>query len=276
MKVQQKLTNFSASRCFYLVLAIFYFGVLPLIVLAENLPIDFSVSSIEEGGQNWEIFLNRDKVEALLLSDDKETLWVATSGGLEKRDVLTEELKKVYTNQSGLPYNWINTLASDAQNGIWMGTDEGFAHFSSDGIWQIWNESNSSLPDNRVKSLLADGEGGVWVGMSNGGLAHMKSDDTWEIFNEDNSDLPDNHVSSIASDGKGGIWIGTRGGGLAHMKSDDTWKVFNEDNSNLPYDYITCLLSDGQGGIWIGTSGYNRGIARQIRVIFFKKFPGTI
>ena len=71
---------------------------------------------------NWEIYTNRSRIQALLLSDDKTTLWVGTEGGLEERNALNGVLKRVYTQQSGLPDNDVRALHSDDQGGIWVGT----------------------------------------------------------------------------------------------------------------------------------------------------------
>jgi len=40
---------------------------------------------------NWKVFANRRTISGILLSADKETLWVATTGGLEQRDTKTAE-----------------------------------------------------------------------------------------------------------------------------------------------------------------------------------------
>ncbi|OQW86446.1 MAG: hypothetical protein BWK78_10050 [Thiotrichaceae bacterium IS1] len=51
----------------------------------------------------WEVFANRNTIEALSLSEDKKILWVGTTGGLEKRDAITGELLQKFTNLNGLP-----------------------------------------------------------------------------------------------------------------------------------------------------------------------------
>ncbi|MDM8561754.1 two-component regulator propeller domain-containing protein [Candidatus Marithioploca araucensis] len=205
----------------------------------------------------WEVFTNRDHVKAFALSKDKATLWLGTTGGLEKRKTSTGELDKVYINTDGLPNNNVKALLSDEQGGVWVGTwGGGLAHLKADGSWQVFNEENSNLPYNAVFALLSDEQGGFLVGTSRGGLAHFKADGSWQVFNKDNSNLPNNEVNALLSDEKGGFWIGT-GTGLAHLKADGYWQVFNEDNSSLPDNLVNALLSDEQGGVWIGTGKIN-------------------
>ncbi|SLM30806.1 Two-component system sensor histidine kinase/response regulator [Desulfamplus magnetovallimortis] len=203
---------------------------------------------------NWEIFTDRSSVKAILLSDDKETLWVGTEGGLEERNACTGELKRVYKNQDGLPYNNISALASDGSGGIWVGTyGGGLAHLSSQGSWEVFDQDSSCFPSNDITSLVSDGSGDIWVG-TKGGLAHINSQGICEFFDTGNSDLPSYKVKSIALDGSGGIWVGTSGG-LAHLNHQGIGTVFNQDNSDLPSNDIQSLVSDGLGGIWIGTWG---------------------
>ncbi|MBF0211792.1 MAG: hypothetical protein HQK68_13010, partial [Desulfamplus sp.] len=210
----------------------------------------------EKENATWEIFTNRSNARDLLISDDESILWIATDGGLEKRDTSTGRLMQVLTNLDGLPENDIQSILSDNVGGLWIGTwGGGLANMRADGTWILFNTTNSNLPSNFVSSLLYDNGGELWVGTSDG-LAHLKSDGTWQIFNQDNSDLPTNTIDTMDSDGKGGLWIGTGsliGEGLVHFKSNGKWEIFNSDNSKLPENDINTLLSDGAGGVWIGT-----------------------
>jgi ligand-binding sensor domain-containing protein len=196
----------------------------------------------------WKVWTNRDSVQELAYSKDKKTLWIGTSGGLEKRNALTGEIEKVYINTDGLPHNNVVALLSDQQGGVWVGTWDGLAHLNADSTWNVFKEEGSDLPSDRISALLSDEQGGLWVGTF-GGLAHLKADGSWEVFDRNNSGLPSsNRVYVLLSDAQGGIWVGMNdssgGGGLAHMKEDGSWKVFNTDNSVLPYDLVDALLLD--------------------------------
>ncbi|MBF0234457.1 MAG: hypothetical protein HQK65_15660, partial [Desulfamplus sp.] len=213
---------------------------------------------LERPKGNWEVFTSRNKIQTLLLSDDKKYLWIGTEGGLEKRSFLDFHLEKKYTIIDGFPSHTIYCLISDSKGGIWIGTDGGLLHLKSDGTLDVINESNSELPANRILTLLRDSKDGIWIGTYRG-LVHLKVSGQWEVFDEENSDLPDNHVDALLDDGQGGLWIGTFGGGLAHMNQGGTWSVYNSSNSGLPDDAIVSLLSGDQGGVWVGL--YNEGLA---------------
>jgi ligand-binding sensor domain-containing protein len=159
-------------------------------------------------------------------------------------------------DNSNLPENYVWTLLSDEQGGVWVGTLEGgIAHLKADGSMQVFNTDNSNLPDNFVWPLLSDEQGGVWIGTNDNSITHLKADGSMQVFKTDNSNLPDNWVNALLSDEQGGVWVGTWEGGLAHLKADGFWQVFQTDNSNLPGNNVTALISDEQGGVWVGTDG---------------------
>lgn len=210
---------------------------------------------------NIEIWTNRKFIDALLISDDKNLLWVGTRGGLEKRSLASGKVLEIYTTRKDLPGNDIRALLSDGKGGVWIGMfGEGLAHFDENGEWNIFNSENSDLPDNDVWSLLSDQEGGIWIGTYGGGLVHMEESGQWTLFESNNSQLPDNNISSLFSDGKGGIWIGTFGSGIAHTDADGKWTLFNTENSGLPDNQVWSVILDANGVMWAGTNG--AGIAR--------------
>ena len=143
----------------------------------------------------WEVFANRREIEALLLSEDGRTLWVGTTGGLEKRKATTGEIQRVFTNLDGLPDNRIEELLSDNQGGLWIVTNDhnggkdNLAHYTADGQWQVLNtiENFEELPSNDIEALLSDNQGGLWIGTSTtysdsegrGGLAHYTANGQW-------------------------------------------------------------------------------------------------
>jgi len=202
----------------------------------------------------WRVFTNRSWIRAILLSEDRKTLWIGTTGGLEQRDAITDKLERVYTALDGLPNNNVGALVSDGNGGLWVGTVGGLAHRNNNEEWTVFKTDNSKLPDNSVNTLMSDGKGGLWIGTEGGGLAFLSDNQEWHIFNTDNSQLPNNKIQTIVSDGNGGLWLGTSGG-LAHLNSHGEWKSFNAEHSELPNNQVNVLLNAGNDGLWIGTAG---------------------
>jgi hypothetical protein len=97
-------------------------------------------------------------------------------------------------------------------SGIWVGTHEGLAHITADGIWEVFDRNNSGLPDKHIRTILSDDQGGLWMGTRFGGLVHMRENGYWKVYNTDNSSLPYDEVWALLSDEQGGVLVGTDGG----------------------------------------------------------------
>ena len=53
------------------------------------------------------------------------------------------------TSNSGLPDNYVSSIAIDGSGNKWIGTWGGLVKFD-DTNWTVYNTSNSGLPDNYV------------------------------------------------------------------------------------------------------------------------------
>lgn len=217
-----------------------------------------AVSEISLKNVQWEVFTQRRQIRAMLLSEDSKTLWVATTGGLEKREARTGEVQQVFLNIDGLPDNSVTALLSDNDGGLWIGTENGLAHYTAQGQWEVFTQKNSSLVDNNISALLSNGQGGIWVGTDGGGLAHYTNQKQWQVFTQEQSDLPNDKVYALARDKNGNLWVGTAGG-VAHFSAQKQWQVFTQENSTLPDNRVYSLLNDSQGDLWVGTAA---GLAR--------------
>ncbi len=206
----------------------------------------------------WEIFTNRNEIHAIVLSEDGDKLWVATNGGLEQRDTKTGQIKSLLTNKEGLPHNYTDALATDGNNGLWIGTYNGLVHLTNNDNLKVFNTTNSSLPNNGINSLINDGNGGIWVGTV-GGLAHISNNKKWTVFTTSTSSVPHNNISALMKDIMGGLWIGTLGGGLVYLHPDgNTWSTFEADSTAEMFVYFITSVSNNKGdlvGLVLGTRG---------------------
>ncbi len=104
------------------------------------------------------------------------------------------------TSNSGLPNDFISSLAIDNNGNIWIGSaglDE------SDGTgWSTYTISNSGLPDNYVRSIAIDENGWKWLGTGSRGVAvfmgteapFTKADN---VLKEDNTKTSPNPVENF-------------------------------------------------------------------------------
>ncbi|MCH8318403.1 MAG: hypothetical protein IIA88_07875 [Bacteroidetes bacterium] len=217
--------------------------------------------------------LSNDNIEAITIDKDGNK-WIATwGGGLIKLSLPHPHKTQIPENDSaeyadpgiwtiyntlnsGLPENWIRSVAIDQQNNKWIGTGWGglvkFSEISTkDPVWTIYNTTNSALPYNLIRSIAIDNSDNLWIGTDNGGLVHFDGKN-WQIYNRSNSGLPNDYVGSIAIDNNGNKWIATWFGGLTRFDGE-TFKVYNIANSGLPYNLVSSITIDQGGNIWIGT-----------------------
>jgi ligand-binding sensor domain-containing protein len=242
-------------------------GLVKIVITPPN---NFSLENAQ-----WEIFTDRSIIRALSLSEDGQTLWVGTTGGLEKRDATTGDLQRVFLNTDGLPHNHITALLNDRQGELWIGTEKGLAYLNSKGELEVGNKEIPEWPRNySITVLLSDEQGGLWIGTEKG-LAHRNSQGQWRNYDTVNSKLPANPITALLNDGLGGLWIGSyyylclvddngdgrcdieeANGGLAHLTSQGELIIYTMANSELPEMHIVNLLKDGQGGLWINGLAY--------------------
>ncbi|CUU08034.1 Por secretion system C-terminal sorting domain-containing protein, partial [Candidatus Thermokryptus mobilis] len=138
-------------------------------------------------------------------------------------------------SNSGLPSNYINAIAIDGQDNLWIGTEEGLAKF--DGVnWTVYNSSNSGLPSKYVNAIAFDKEGNKWIGTNNG-LAKFDGVN-WTVYKTYNSGLPDNSVKTIVIDISGNKWIGTWGYGLAVYREGGVIIKVEDEKTKFPEKYV--------------------------------------
>ena len=134
-------------------------------------------------GENWTVYnesnsaLPSNMVRSIAI-DDSGIKWIGTSprwdgvdyvgGGLVKFDGTNWTVYN--TSNSGIPDNFIRSIAIDGRGIKWIGTlDSGLVRF--DGTdWKIYNTLNSSLPSNDVYSIVIDSNENKWIGTWYGGL----------------------------------------------------------------------------------------------------------
>lgn len=165
------------------------------------------------------------------------------------------------TSNSGLPGNFIKSIAIDGSGNKWIGTDGGGLAKFDNRNWTVYDTLISDLPNNRVVSIAIDSTGNKWIGTRDGGLAKFNGKN-WTVYDTSNSGLPDNYVKSITIDSSGNKWIGTYVSGLAKFNGSN-WIVYDISNSGLSSNYVKSIAIDKVGNKWIGTMGgltvYNEG-----------------
>jgi ligand-binding sensor domain-containing protein len=99
----------------------------------------------------WLNFTNSKEVRDIVFLDNYA--WIATSGGLMKMDLKTNEKYLFNRSNSDIPSNNISRVCIDSSNHLWVGTyDGGVALF--DGVeWKCFSEDFDGLNSNKILSF---------------------------------------------------------------------------------------------------------------------------
>ena len=197
---------------------------------------------------NFENFSSQNTVNDLL--KDGDYIWVATTGGVFKRDQSNGHLVAAYTTKEGLTSNNVQTIAKDLDGNIWFGTQgRGISVFNpNNGTWKQWykNEFNARY----VTDIVVDVNGDVWVSSYFSGiLKYDKETHEWSSFWEYNN--RGEIFYSLLIDDIGNLWTGGYYEGLFCLKINGDTVVYKEGEGTISAEYIHSLEKDNNGNIWI-------------------------
>jgi len=206
-----------------------------------------------------------------LLLDAQDRLWVATRGGLNLYDPVTETFKRYQHNpktSDGLSHNVVSSLAEGPEGKLWVATlggglnlfdpkAETFVRFQHNA------EDSASLASDNLHMVYSDHEGMVWIGTSNAGLDRLDpSTGSFTHFSHEPhnpASLSDNTVWRVFEDSRHRIWVGTLGGGLNQLdkKTGDFihYDLGLKKSHGLGGDYINYISENDDGRLWIATDG---------------------
>lgn len=234
----------------------------------------------------------RDVVIHALLEDRQRTLWIATSQGIFRLPLTSEEPRPedvragfdgLVAGNPTLPDSRVYDLAESPDGSLWVGTRAGLFRLSAKrqryrlDHFRYDPNDETSLHDNEVYAVYCDSRGELWIGAWGGdGLARLKADQLlaekprfqrFKYPEGDRRSLGATVVKSILEDAQGTLWIGTQLNGVRLLSLEERQveeprfqRITHDplDPLSLPTSGIGELVRDDQGGIWVGT--YNGGI----------------
>ncbi|MBK0014539.1 hybrid sensor histidine kinase/response regulator [Stenotrophomonas sp. S41] len=179
-------------------------------------------------------------------------LWIATNDGLARYDGRNY---RVWRSEDGLRDNRIWTVLVDAQNELWIGTENaGLVRMSADRR-QLRFYDRSSQPlmaSNTVWSVASTPDGSIWFGTYGGGLYRLDDKDRLQRFlpELDNPrSVPAASIPFLATLPDGTLWVGTKHG-VARWTGTDFERI---DADALPSQLVNGLTAEPDGSLWIST-----------------------
>ncbi len=201
----------------------------------------------------------------------EDTLWIATSGGLVKYNIQTEEKIFYNVSNSGLISNHISPIAVDSLGNVWMWISYErtlcFPNVSTDYLvkfdgkkWRYFSPNINICDkwDQYPKFMEIDKNNEIWIATSKYGLMNFDGDD-WQFFDTTNSNIPSNNIVALSIDQENIKWMGS-GEINGLIKFDDNeWTVFDSGNSDIPDYPVFNVEIDNTGKIWL--TSYNKIIS---------------
>ncbi len=155
-----------------------------------------------------------------------------------------------WTSANLLPSNTVLSIFEDAEQQVWLGTQEGMVRLSKTPV-SVLPLPGDSDPD--IGTISADPNGTIWA-VSSGVFAIR--DGVARAYKFPN--LPDVPVRNVFRDRAGDLWIGTdgsgvyrltRGGGVIHYTAP----------GRLTNNFVRAFLQSRDGAVWIAT---DEGVSR--------------
>ncbi|MFK7953271.1 MAG: two-component regulator propeller domain-containing protein [Ekhidna sp.] len=245
--------------------------------------------SPDRGVQQLEFDLEVNGINDITTID--QTTYVSTGYGLFK--LTNEGLEK----ESYLSNATINSLQSDGNDILWIGTNSGLFRYQISLNKLDYLTENQGLPNNLIRDIILDKEGNIWGGtyrnglffLTNGPITSFSKEDGLQsniissvteiskghylIGNENGflnqikngvvSDykppipIPNARVKNLFTDSKNRIWVSTYAG-LVLLNGDKS-RIYNTNNG-FPDNFIRLVFEDNEGTIWVGTK--NAGLIK--------------
>lgn len=206
--------------------------------------------------------------------NNQKLLWVDSYAGLMRYNLSTGKVDRFLAeknNPFSLPGNRINKIFRDKSGVIWIGTDNGLAHFSPKrikfnySISQNINSLNSNLLyDISVNSIAKTSDGTIWVGTEKG--LYYSDKEGENISLKKFSPLSDINIWSLSAGSENNLWVGTYGEGFYQINSSTkkliNWNFIDKRVLSTSRLFNKSVYSDNQSNLWIGYWGL--GLAKLI------------
>ena len=179
--------------------------------------------------------LGANDTRAIVGDGSRSRAWAGTFGGgvaiFEAANTATRLRSTLTTDNSGLPNNYVTSLAREASGVLWIGYAPDPAVGRAGGVsrydesapeasrWQHFGVASGALPSDDVRTLAVDRDGDLWVGTANGLARRAAATGAWTRYTVETTGggLGNNSISAIAVALDGTRWFATRGGGLTRL-----------------------------------------------------------
>lgn len=220
-----------------------------IVSLCALLPAPFSFAQ-----ENWSRFTMKNSelgnTILAMASDKKGYKWFGTELGMAKL------VGKSWTDFSmfnqKLKDQYVNCLTVDANNVLWIGTDD-YGVIEFDGSrWTEHKDQMKKLQMKFISKIAIDRNDVKWIGVTLGGLVRYDGRE-WKKYTSSDSELLSDFILCVAIDRNNRKWIGTNDG--LSVFDGNKWTSFTTRNSKLPDNIVPAIIIDKNDVKWLGTLG---------------------
>jgi PAS domain S-box-containing protein len=236
-------------NCFKRYIIVFVWFVLySMHILGQEQTIKFKRLTADDGlGQNWIRSICQDHVGFM---------WFGMGGnGVCRYDGHVFKLyKNDPRNKKSLSNNWINTIYSDRNNRLWVGTQFGLNLYDKE---RDRFEPFPVLQSEFISGMYDSDDGKLYV---------VTPLNIFEINFEKKTAspfcilsyrcFPDNFTKTFVIDMKGNLWLGSMNGIYSIDIKNKTFTAFrhnDNDPKSISDNVMQSVYSDSEGRVWIGT-----------------------
>lgn len=149
---------------------------------------------------------------------DNGGVWVGTNGG-GLRYLKADGTYATFTHnpkvKNSISDNFVTALLKDAQNNLWIGTQNGLNYYDPKKdlfIRYTKSAAPNTLSNNSIITLLKDSKDRLWIGTEGGGLNYFDPISNKFYPLNAKGQLTDEVIHSILEDDNGNIWLSTDNG----------------------------------------------------------------
>ncbi len=117
-----------------------------------------------------------------LLEDTEGLIWIATVGGLDVFNPVTQKVRHYLKEKNGLSDDFVISLCEDKKGRIWIGTDTYVNVFNKKDSTFTYYSRKEGLPNNRIFEIVKDRNDDLWITTGKGLSKFNERNNSFQTF----------------------------------------------------------------------------------------------
>jgi ligand-binding sensor domain-containing protein/serine phosphatase RsbU (regulator of sigma subunit) len=189
------------------------------------------------------------------ITGDNNIIWLSSlGGGISKLDFSKPIVNiKSFTEENGMPSNYVYDILIDSKKQVWAATDGGgILKISNDSIQKIQNALLDSIAK-KVYTIIEDSQQNIWINAAEMGIIKFDGKNYQRI--SETEGLNSNSVQSMSFNNQGDLVIFTDLGLQIFNTQRNIFESYGEeDGVSFLGPNLNSIYNDKGGNIWFGTS----------------------